>query len=139
MAATPVACGNATATQAGASITASKVGEPAAWYLAPGQNLQSSSRTFTALVSRVDCNNGITGEVLTPEVRSTGAKVIVAFTVAAKQAEYGLCQGNNKVPYQVDLGEPWDDRTLVDGLCLTADKALARSIFCASGATRLEP
>ncbi|MEV4704635.1 hypothetical protein [Actinoplanes sp. NPDC049316] len=116
---------------------ASGGGDPAAWYVAPEQNLQESSTAFTALVTRVACNNGVTGEVLPPEVRLTPTEVIVTFQVAAaKDQEFAPCQGNDKVPYDVELGEPVNGRSLVDGLCLSADRAVARSIFCAPDATR---
>ena len=109
------------------------------WHLAPQQSLQDSSTTFVALVSRVACNNGVTGEVLAPDVRMTGTEVIVTFTVAAKPNEPAPCQGNDEVPYQVDLGEPLGGRALVDGVCRIGDRILAKAVFCASGATRFTP
>jgi hypothetical protein len=36
-------------------------GDDAAWSLKPDQNLQVTSTVFTALVSRMDCNGGVTG------------------------------------------------------------------------------
>lgn len=43
-------------------------GDAAVWVLGPDQSIDRSSTTFTALVSRLECNNGVTGDVLAPEI-----------------------------------------------------------------------
>ncbi|MGA5303215.1 hypothetical protein ACPCHT_25025 [Nucisporomicrobium flavum] len=122
--------------QAVASARASGSGDPAVWYVAPQQNLQESSTAFTALVHRVACNSGVTGDVLKPEIRMTETEVVVTFTVAPKEREIAPCPGNDEVPYEVKLNEPLNGRSLVDGLCLSADRFLARSGYCTPSATR---
>src|SRR3954468_21029113 len=48
----------------GASAMATVQGDPAVWVLRPGEDLQRSSTRFTAVVWRLDCNDGVTGQVL---------------------------------------------------------------------------
>lgn len=110
-------------------------GDPASWHLAPGQSLTASSTGFTALVSRMDCNGGVTGQVLPPAIRSTSSEIVVTFTVAAKSPGPAPCQGNNQVPYEVELGEPLRGRALVDGLCGEGGTQ-AGTAFCEPTATR---
>lgn len=47
------------------SGAASVVGAPAVWELDGGQNLGNSSTTFTAMVTRLNCNGGVTCPRLT--------------------------------------------------------------------------
>lgn len=137
------ACGAASETSAPASreIPApdTKVeGDAAVWVPAPGSAIESSSTTFTALVSRLGCNDGITGRVHTPEIVSNESEVVVTFTVAAKGPGAANCQGNQEVAYEVDLGEPLLGRALIDGQCLPAGEAVTTS-FCVPDSTRYEP
>ena len=113
-------------------------GDPAVWNLKPDQSLEVSSTTFTALVSRLGCNGGVTGQVLAPEIRMSGSEVVVTFSVAPKQPGPATCPGNDEVSYQVDLGEPLQGRAIVDGQCLPGREA-ATTVFCASGPTRFRP
>lgn len=113
-------------------------GDAAVWELAPDQRLQPSSTTFTALVSRLGCSSGVTGEVLAPEIRLTESEVVVIFSVAPLEARSGTCQGNDQVPYQVELGEPLGDRALVDGECLPGREAATTS-FCMPDSVRFRP
>ncbi|MEU4420783.1 hypothetical protein AB0F81_09160 [Actinoplanes sp. NPDC024001] len=96
--------------------------------------MQRSSTTFTALVSRLGCNSGVTGEVLAPRIEPRRSEVVVTFSVAAKPpGEVASCQGNDQVPYEVDLGEPLNGRPLVDGQCRGP---AAGTSFCEPDATR---
>ena len=117
-----------------ASATTSVHGAAAVWHLKPGQNLQRSSTTFTALVWRLGCNSGVTGEVLAPEIDITEAEAVVTFRVAPMQSG-GRCQSNERVPYEVNLGEPLQDRAIVDGQCLPGGEAAATA-DCIPGPTR---
>jgi hypothetical protein len=66
------------------------------------------------------------------------SEVVVTFIVAAKRPGAASCPGNDQVSYEVDLGEPLQDRTLVDGQCLPGGEG-ATTAFCASGSTRFKP
>src|SRR4051794_26856532 len=55
----------------GASAMATVQGDPAVWVLRPGEDLQRSSTRFTAVVSRLDCNDGVTGQILAPAIRTS--------------------------------------------------------------------
>jgi hypothetical protein len=60
----------------------------------------------------------------------------VTFTVAAKQPGAAPCNGNDAVAFEVDLGEPLQDKTLVDGQCLP-DKKGKRPVYCWSDPIRV--
>ena len=120
------------------STQTSAGGDAAVWSLGPDQSLQRSSTKFTALVSRLGCNNGVTGQVVAPETHMSEHEVAVTFSVAPKQPGAAACPGNDQVSYEVDLGEPLRDRALVDGQCLPGGEAVSTS-FCATGPTRFRP
>lgn len=126
------------ATGASGPATATVRGDSATWSLKPGQRLQESSTGFTALVTRLGCNGGITGEVLAPQIRFGEAEIVVTFAVAAKEPGAATCVGNNQVPYEVDLREPLRDRALVDGQCLPGAEATTTS-YCTPDSTRFKP
>lgn len=94
----------------------------------------ASATSFTALVSRLGCNNGQTGTVLDPDVSVEADRIVVTFEVEALPPGSYSCPGNDWVPYQVDLGVPIGERPLVDGACLDGDAATTG--FCAEGSTR---
>lgn len=120
------------------STQTSAGGDAAVWDLSPGQRLERSSTTFVALVSRLGCNGGVTGQVLTPEIHMSESEVVVTFSVALKSPGAAACPGNNQVSYEVSLGEPLRGRALVDGQCLP-DGVAASTSFCATGPTRFRP
>jgi len=100
--------------------------------------MDRSSRTFTALVSRLGCNNGATGQVLAPEIHMSESEVVVTFSVAPKEPGAANCLGNDEVAYEVDLGERVLDRELVDGQVLPGGEAVTTS-FCVPDSTRYKP
>ncbi|HET7690497.1 MAG TPA: hypothetical protein VFK41_08970 [Nocardioidaceae bacterium] len=114
-------------------------GETAVWNMAEGQDLTSSSTEFTAVVSRLACNGGVTGEVFPPQIRMTGHEVVVTFSVAPKRPGAATCQGNDWVPYKVTLDEPLGDRALSDGACQANSGGAATTSFCLPSGTRFEP
>ena len=87
----------------------------ATWDLGPGQALDVDSVTFTALVTRDDCNSGVTGDVNDPVIELSDQKVVITFTVSPGEASEATCQGNDHVPYEVVLPEMLGNRELVDG------------------------
>jgi hypothetical protein len=118
----PARSGPAVAATASASAPAGASGDAATWRLKPGQDLQPTSTGFTALVARLACNGGVTGEVLAPTIHKSERRIVVTFTVAARQPGAATCRGNNEVPFEVDLGEPLRDRSIADGECLPDKK-----------------
>lgn len=110
-------------------------GDAAVWFLAPDRTPAASSTSLAVLVSRLDCNSGVTGEVLPPEIRKSESEIVVTFAVAPRSPGAASCQSNNQVPYEVDLGEPIGRRSLIDGECLPGGQAATTS-HCASGPRR---
>jgi hypothetical protein len=105
-------------------------GDPAAWRLEPDARPPASASTFMALVTRIGCHGGVTGIVLPPSVVIGDVDIVVTFTVApeAGSGEF-TCQGNDVVAYEVDLGVPLGNRSLVDGACL-GDGGAGGTSFC---------
>jgi len=54
----------------------------ATWDLAPNQTLDADTTSFTALVTRLGCNSGVTGDVNDPDIELTDAEVVLTFTVS---------------------------------------------------------
>lgn len=114
-------------------------GDVAVWRVADGEEIDATSTSFTALVSRLDCANGITGEVLAPTIELGDENIVVTFTVEPNdpEGEY-TCPSNDEVPYAVDLGEPIGSRPIIDGACLEDGRAATTS-FCTPSAERWTP
>jgi hypothetical protein len=136
----PLASGSPATAKAELSTSAkgSARDDTAVWFLKEDQILQASSTRFTALVLRSGCNGGVTGQVLAPQIRFSDSEVVVTFTVASDQPPGGDCQMNDLVPYEVDLGELLQGRTLVDGECLPGGEAAATAL-CNGTSVRFKP
>ncbi|MBB5867131.1 hypothetical protein F4553_000510 [Allocatelliglobosispora scoriae] len=132
------ACSATTPSAPARSAASSTEGDAAVWTLEPGQSPQRSSTKFRALVTRLGCNGGVTGQVSAPRIRTSESEVVVTFTVAPKQLGAATCPGNDQVPYEVVLGEPLGGRSLVDGECLPGEQAATTS-FCYPDAIRFTP
>ncbi|KQX76278.1 hypothetical protein [Aeromicrobium sp. Root472D3] len=90
----------------------------AVWALGPGQPISTTSTSFTALVTRLGCNDGVTGDVVDPVVRTSRTRIVVTFQVTPGEPGAARCPGNRALPYVVDLEDPVGRRQLVDGRCL---------------------
>lgn len=112
-------------------------GSTAVWTTDDTAPPSRDSESFTALVTRLECSSGQTGEVLEPHVTADGDRIVVTFTVAPLPEGGYECPSNDQVPYTVQLEEPIGERTLVDGACLSGP-ALTTS-FCTEGPTRWAP
>jgi hypothetical protein len=134
----PAQPGSNTEVERRASPTTGAGGDAAVWVLQEGSSLQKSSTRFTALVSRLGCNDGVTGEVLVPQIRPGKSEIIVTFTVVPKAPGPASCPSNNQVVYEVDLPEALGDRALIDGECLPGKEGATTS-FCTAEATRFKP
>ena len=114
-------------------------GEPAVWYVDPRQDMTPESTTFTALVSRMACNSGVTGNVLAPAIDAGPAEIVITFRVGPDERPgAATCQSNDEVPVEVELREPLGQRSLVDGECSQNDGAKTTG-FCLPNATRFAP
>jgi len=96
-------------------------GEVAVWHIDVAAPPTSESESFTAMVERVGCANGETGEVLPPTIAEGPDEILVRFTVESLGEGDFTCPGNDRVPYDVELSEPIGDRALVDGTCRAID------------------
>jgi hypothetical protein len=112
-------------------------GDPAVWSIDPGAPPLATASSFTALVSRLGCNSGTTGEVLRPGVVVTETEVVVRFTVSPIGNGPNLCPANDYVPYEVEVGQPIGDRSLVDGACEVDPEAAGTA--CLDGRVRWRP
>lgn len=125
------ACGNdsdavetESSTSSGSTIAEIDDGDTAVWLLDPDGLPVADSDTFTALVSRLGCSGGETGEVFDPSVEVNAHEVVVTFTVTPLPPEgVATCPGNKPVPYVVHLDEPLRSRTIVDGACRGSEAA----------------
>lgn len=114
-------------------------GDAAVWKLESAIDVVASSTTFTALVNRLGCSGGVTGDVLEPLIEVGETEVVVTFFVAALDSDLEqTCPGNDEVRYTVNLDEPIGQRQLLDGSCRSGAEAASTS-FCAAGAARWVP
>lgn len=114
-------------------------GDAAVWKLESATEVGASSTTFTALVTRLGCSGGMTGEVLEPTIEMGETEVVVTFFVAALDSDLEqTCPDNDEVRYEVSLDEPIGQRQLLDGSCRSGGEAASTS-FCAAGAARWSP
>lgn len=112
-------------------------GDAAVWVTNSSEPPSPESSTFTALVSRLGCNSGVTGQVLHPGIRASETDIIVTFTVEP-DPDGGDCPTNDLVPFEVYLGQRLGDRVLVDGAC-SGDEGAGRTSFCDPDGVRWDP
>lgn len=110
-------------------------GDTAVWDVDAADPPTPSATSITAMVSRLGCSGGETGEVLAPVVSADAERVVLTFSVEPLPDDVDYtCPGNPAVPYVVELDEPLGDRELVDGACLSGDAA--STSHCSDGAVR---
>ena len=93
-------------------------GEAAVWNIDLERPPSAHDQSFAALVERLGCNNGETGQVLGPKVVEEPHQVVITFEVAPQSGE-ASCPGNRPVEHEVVLTAAVGDRALVDGACLS--------------------
>lgn len=99
------------------------LGAPATWEVDPARPPGKESRSISALVTRLSCSGGKTGEVLPPVVREDDTRVVVTYTVEPLPDGAYTCQGNKPTPHTFTLQRPLANRALLDGECLTGKSA----------------
>lgn len=112
-------------------------GDAAVWEIDETAPPTAESTAFTALVTRLGCASGETGNVQEPQIALEPDRVVVTFSVESLSGGDESCPGNKFVPYEVEVDEPIGDRTLIDGACL-AEEAESTS-FCSGGSERWSP
>lgn len=111
----------------------------ATWALPADETLTAASRTFTVLVTRTGCNNGVSGTPRPPDVELSDDEVVLTFTVSPGEPRGGAdCPGNDGVPYEVRLPEALRDRALIDGACRDGAEA-AGTTACRPSGQRFSP
>ena len=108
--------------------------QTAVWKIDPNTPPMPASERFIALVARLACNDGVTGEVLPPDVAIRRTEVVITFKVAPAKPGFHNCLGNHPVAQSVNVGQPIGDRQLVDGACLSG--AAKSTSHCSEGAVR---
>lgn len=96
-------------------------GAPATWQLVDPGGVTSDSTTLEVEVTRLDCANGVTGDLLAPVVTYEEDRVTIRIDAAPNALAAANCQGNDAVPVSVPLSEPLGRRTLIDGACISTD------------------
>lgn len=118
----------------GSEVAADERGDTAVWDVDTDGPPASDDTSVRALVQRLGCANGETGEVLPPEVEEGGDEVVVTFQVEKLPLGDYSCPSNTPVPYTVELAAPLAGRNLVDGACLAGEAT--RTSHCVDGAQR---
>ena len=121
----------------GSACSDSSVDAPATWTVRAAHQIGPGTTSFTALVSRLGCNNGVTGQVHEPAVSVEDEKVVVTFAVDPITTD-ASCPDNDVVPYEVVLPKPLGDRSLVDGQC-ESDSDASHTPLCRPDAVRYSP
>lgn len=113
------------------------VSDPGLWELRQAGGLTPESTTLHLNVSRLGCSNGVTGQVLAPDLQYMEDLILIRTDVAALDGGAHDCPGNDQVPVTVELTEPIGRRDLVDAACL--DAAAAEMVLCEDGGIRWSP
>ncbi|NJI59571.1 hypothetical protein HCX50_09050 [Microbacterium oxydans] len=103
------------------SDTPVPTGAPATWQLTDDSRVTPDSMAFEVQVTRLDCANGVTGEMLSPVITYEAEQVTVRIDAKPNRLEAADCQGNDAIPVTVTLSEPIGQRTLVDGACVSTE------------------
>lgn len=109
----------------------------ATWDLASRQILSANTTTFTAMVTRLGCNSGVTGNPNDPAIESTDEEIVITFTVSPGEPTAANCQGNDPLSVEVELPEAIGDRELVDGACASGEASNTEP--CQPGGVRYTP
>ncbi len=113
-------------------------GEAATWTIDPGAVVTAATRSFSVLVTRLGCADGVTGDVLEPVIVTDANQVVITLSVDPLDPTLDYtCPTNNANSLLVHLDEPLGNRSLVDGACLGESPARQTSA-CETGAVRFQ-
>ncbi len=113
-------------------------GEAATWTIDPGEAVTAATTSFSVLVTRLGCANGVTGGVLDPVIVTEADQVVITFSVDPLDPTLDYtCPPNDANAVLVHLDEPLGNRSLVDGACLGESPARETSL-CETGAVRFQ-
>src|SRR3546814_12138198 len=90
-------------------------GAAATWAVAENDPPTSDAESFTAMVERLGCSGGETGEVLEPSVAADEGQIVVTMSVEPLPSGDYTCPGNKAEPYIVEPDGALGERKLVDG------------------------
>lgn len=99
---------------------------PATWTL-QGE-VTAASAVVEIGVTRVDCADGVTGELLDPVVTYEDDRILIEARAAPNGLDGAGCPENDVVAQTVELDEPVGERALVDALCL--DEPYSSYVWC---------
>jgi len=102
--------------------------DPATWELAATAEVSAASTTIEVVATRLDCANGVTGDLEAPTVVYGVEEVVIRIDAAYDGDGAANCLGNDGVPVTVELAEPVGDRVLIDGAC--RETAATDTVFC---------
>ena len=112
-------------------------GVTATWRLADPAAIGADTTSLSLLVTRLQCSDGRTGELLKPVVSMGSDDIVIRVDAVPNPAGAYTCPGNDEVAVAVTLPEPVGVRPLVDAACLAGDAV--RTSYCAEGAVRWKP
>ena len=112
--------------------------DAAVWSASPEAAPSTTAESFIAQVTRLGCNDGITGQLNAPDVQLSQTRIVVTFTVERAPDGGHTCPGNAQVRYTVNIGEPIGNRQLIDGACVSEGEAKTTS-FCTDAGVRWNP
>lgn len=102
-------------------------GTQATWEVADPAAVKPADRSVHVQVQRVDCAGGKTGEIVGADVDYQNEQIAIAVYLKPLEGAH-TCQGNEQVPYTVELDEPIGQRELVDAAC--AAKPASGTVMC---------
>ncbi|MDV2975951.1 UNVERIFIED_CONTAM: hypothetical protein Q9R71_02040 [Actinomycetes bacterium ARC8] len=106
----------------------------AQWALIDPSGVNASSTSLELGVMGLACASGKTGDVTAIHVDLADGQIAIGIAVEPLEGEAQDCQGNETVPYTLELGEPVGDRVLIDASCL--DRAEQQAPNCSDGGIR---
>lgn len=89
---------------------------PAHWELAPGESLARTTQTIDVLVTELECASGQSPDerIVPAAILYYEDSVVVVFGVTPLPG-FQTCEGGPPAEIELDLGEPLDERELMDG------------------------
>lgn len=112
-------------------------GGAATWTVAEDDPPTTDAESFTAMVERLGCSGGETGEVQEATVVADDGQIVVTMSVEPLPSGDYTCPGNKAEPYVVELDGAIGERQLVDGACRSGEAASTSK--CSDGAVRWSP